>query len=173
MRISKKEYYLNIAMEVAKRSTCLRRHYGAIIVQMDQIISTGYAGSPRGTKNCMDPDVNFCKRQELNAKPGEHYEWCRSVHAEQNAIISAPRLNMIDSVLYLVGLDARTQEIVPKAEPCMLCKRMIINAGIKEVIVKEPEGELAQFVVQNWVENNIGELEKKGDRYRPVNKSGY
>ena len=88
-RISKENYYLNIAQTVLERATCLRRVYGAIIVKNDEIISTGYNGAPRGRRNCVD--MGYCTRERLQVPRGERYELCRSVHAEANAIISASR----------------------------------------------------------------------------------
>ena len=135
IRLSKTDYYLNIAADVAKRGTCLRRNYGAVIVRNDEIIATGYTGAPRGSLNCSETGI--CRRQELNIPSGERYELCRSVHAEQNAIISAARADMIGATLYLYGWemkDGKFYKPLDKAEPCLLCKRMIVNAGIIEVI---------------------------------------
>jgi dCMP deaminase len=146
MRIDKSNYYLDIAETVAKRGTCLRRNYGAIIVKNDEIISTGYTGSVRGRKNCCD--IGTCRRTELNIPSGERYELCRSVHAEQNAIISAPRKDMIGATLYLVGIDAITGEYVNNAKPCLMCERFIINAGISRVIVRETS-DIWQEIEQN------------------------
>lgn len=129
-RISKKAYYLNIARTVAQRSTCLRRNYGAILVKDDQILSTGYNGSARGEKNCSD--IEFCPREERGAKQGEHYEWCVAIHAEANAIMSAGR-EARGATLYLYGQDAKTKEKI-QAQPCMMCQRLIKNAGIDSVI---------------------------------------
>lgn len=129
-RISKKAYYLNIAKTVAQRSTCLRRNYGAILVKDDQILSTGYNGSARGESNCSD--VEFCPREERGAKQGEHYEWCVAIHAEANAIMSAGR-EARGATLYLYGQDAKTKEKI-SAEPCMMCQRLIKNAGIASVV---------------------------------------
>src|SRR5574344_2880702 len=131
-RIDKINYYLDIAEATSERGTCLRRNFGAIIVNHDEIISTGYVGSPRGRKNCCD--LGYCMREKLNIPRGERYELCRSVHAEQNAIISASRKDMIGSTLYLYGLDSATGNAVPEPRPCTLCERMIINDGIKTVI---------------------------------------
>ena len=105
-RISKENYYLDIAETVLERATCLRRVYGAIIVKNDEIISTGYNGAPRGRKNCVD--MGFCTREAMQVPRGQRYELCRSVHAEANAIISASRRDMVGSTLYLVGRDGRT-----------------------------------------------------------------
>lgn len=127
-RITKDEYYLGIALAVAKRSTCLRRQYGAVIVKGDNIIATGYNGSARGEPNCCD--VGECWRQANNIPHGEQYEKCVAVHAEDNAISQAGR-EAIGATLYLAGLeDGRPI----KAEPCMMCARKIKNARIKEVV---------------------------------------
>lgn len=136
-RTDKVNYYLNIAQEVAKRGTCLRRNYGAIIVKNDEIVATGYTGAPRGVENCCDRGV--CQRQALNIPSGERYELCRSVHAEQNAIISAARKDMIGATLYLTGLDAESGNINSAAECCSMCRRMIVNAGIDKVIIRRNE----------------------------------
>ena len=125
-RRDKENYYLDIAEAVASRGTCLRRNFGAIIVKNDQILSTGYTGAPRGRKNCSD--LGFCLREKMNVPRGQRYELCRSVHAEANAIISAARSEMIGATLYLVGKEARTGELVPDANSCSMCKRLIINA---------------------------------------------
>lgn len=134
MRISKQKYYLDIAYAVSKRSTCMRRQYGAIIVKNDEIIATGYNGSPRGEINCCD--IGECWREKNNIEHGEQYEKCRAVHAEQNAIISAARKDMIGATLYLAG---RENEKIIDATPCLICEKMILNAGIERVIhtVKE------------------------------------
>lgn len=155
-RRDKENYYLDIAQTVASRGTCLRRNFGAIIVKNDQIVSTGYAGAPRGRKNCSD--LGFCLREKMQIPRGERYELCRSVHAEANAIIHAARTDMIGGTLYLVGVDAGTGELVPDASPCAMCKRMIINAGISRVVVRNtPDGFTATYV-QEWIEND-GSLE--------------
>ena len=133
-RNSKEEYYLDIAQTVAQRSTCLRRKYGAVIVKNDEIISTGYNGAPRGCKNCSD--MGTCKREELNIPSGERYELCRSVHAEQNAIISASRRDMVGATIYLAGVDGKNGKLLAKAEPCSLCKRFILNSGISYVVMR-------------------------------------
>lgn len=148
-RTDKVNYYLDIAQTVAKRGTCMRRNFGAIIVKNDEIISTGYTGSPRGRKNCID--MGFCMRENLNIPRGERYELCRSVHAEMNAIISASRQQMIGSTLYLVGIDAKSGEVVDNACSCSLCKRMIINAGIDKVIVRDSEATFRVIEVRDWI----------------------
>ena len=134
---------------MAGRSTCLRRCYGAILVKSDEIISTGYNGAPRGRKNCVD--LNYCTREALNIPSGERYELCRSVHAEANAIISAARRDMVGGTLYLAGKDAVTGEILPDATSCAMCRRMIINAGLKEVVIRRTATEFDVVDVADWV----------------------
>lgn len=151
-RIDKRNYYLDIAETVQKRGTCLRNNYGSVIVKNDEIISSGYTGAPRGRKNCLD--LNYCTRKELGAPSGTGYELCRSVHAEQNAIISAPRSLMIDSELYLAGVNYRNGEYVKDASPCTLCKRMIINAGIARVIIRDDKTKYRIIEVEEWIEND-------------------
>ncbi|MCI5969598.1 MAG: deaminase [Oscillospiraceae bacterium] len=151
-RRDKINYYLDIAEAVSKRGTCIRRNWGSIIVKNDEIISTGYSGAPRGRKNCID--LGFCMREKLNIPRGERYELCRSVHSEANAIISAPRSQMLDATLYLVGMNARTGEYVENASSCAMCKRMIINAGIKEVIVREKCDQYKIINVSDWIKND-------------------
>ena len=151
-RISKENYYLNIAQTVLERATCLRRVYGAIIVKNDEIISTGYNGSPRGRKNCVD--MGFCTREAMQVPRGERYELCRSVHAEANAIISASRNECIGADLYLVGHDARTGKILQDATSCSMCRRMIINAGIKRVVVRNSRQEFTIVPVQDWIDQD-------------------
>lgn len=140
-RVSKDEYYLNIAAAVAVRSTCLRKHYGAVIVKNDEVIATGYNGSPRGEANCCDTGVCYCRSHELPldetaAAHGSQYGSCVAVHAEQNAIISASRQELQGSTLYLVGYDPRTKKWI-EAKPCNMCDRMIRNAGILRVVRRE------------------------------------
>ncbi len=159
-RVDKNNYYLDIAESVSERGTCLRRNFGAIIVNNDEIISTGYVGAPRGRKNCCD--LNFCMREKLNVPRGERYELCRSVHAEQNAIISASRNEMIGATIYLVGKDYKTGEYVPNARPCALCKRMIINAGIKKVVVRDTKDQYTEIEVQDFIDNDESLEGQKG-----------
>ena len=151
-RTSKEEYYLNIADAVLNRSTCLRRKYGAIIVRNDEIISTGYNGAPRGRVNCTE--LGRCTRDEPGIPSGQRYELCRSVHAEANAIISAARRDMLGGTLYLVGRDAKTQELLADTMPCSMCRRHIINAGITQVVVRTGEGAYNVIHVRDWVAND-------------------
>ena len=151
-RTDKQNYYLDIADSVLERSTCLRRKYGAIIVRNDEIISTGYNGAPRGRRNCSD--IGGCTRESLHVPSGERYELCRSVHAEANAIISASRRDMIGATLYLVGRDAKTNELLREANSCSMCKRQIINAGIEKVVTRMNETEYRTISVEEWIEND-------------------
>ena len=153
MRIDKINYYLDIARTVSERGTCVRRNFGAVIVKNDTIISTGYVGSPRGRKNCCD--LGGCLREKLEIPRGQRYELCRSVHAEANAIIAASREEMLDSTLYLCCVDAKTKQLVPGTECCAMCKRLVINAGIDKVIVRDTDTDYRVFDVNSdWVEND-------------------
>ena len=152
-RIDKTNYYLDIAQTVLERSTCRRRHYGAIIVRNDEIVSTGYNGAPRGRVNCND--LGYCVREQLAIPSGQRYELCRSVHAEANAIISASRRDMIGATLYLVGRDAKTGELLHDTTSCSMCRRQIINAGIKKIVIRDTPTEYRVVDVQKeWVEED-------------------
>ncbi|MBQ7556589.1 MAG: cytidine deaminase [Lachnospiraceae bacterium] len=151
-RRDKVNYYLDLAETVLQRGTCLRRLFGTVIVKNDEVISTGYVGAPRGRKNCSD--MGYCVRQKMQIPRGERYELCRSVHAEANAIISAPRSEMIDSDIYLVGKEVDTGEYVKNASSCSMCKRMIINAGIKRVIIRDDRDNYRIVDVREWVDND-------------------
>lgn len=151
-RVSKENYYLDIAQTVAERSTCLRRRFGAIIVKNDSIVSTGYNGAPRGRKNCSD--LGYCFRESLNIPRGERYELCRSVHAEANAIIAAPRENMLGADLYMVCTDPKSGEVMSGTCSCMMCKRMVINAGIARVIVREDAENYTVYESAGWIEDD-------------------
>jgi dCMP deaminase len=159
-RRDKHNYYLDIAETVLERGTCLRRNYGSIIVKNDEIISTGYTGSPRGRKNCSC--LGYCRREQLNIPRGEKYEMCRSVHSEANAIISASRRDMIGATLYLVGKDARDGELVKNANSCAMCKRMIINSGIEKIVIRDTHDEYRVTMVQEWIENDDSLTENGG-----------
>lgn len=151
-RVDKINYYLNIAETVAQRGTCLRNNYGSVIVKNDEIIATGYTGAPRGRKNCID--LGYCRRKEHNMPSGAGYELCRSVHSEQNAIISSNRKDMIGSTLYLVGVNKRNGEYITDNEPCTLCKRMIINAGIEKVVMRDTKEIYRIEEIQEWIDND-------------------
>lgn len=149
MRQDKTNYYLDIAESVANRGTCLRRNFGAIIVSEDEIIATGYSGAPRDRKNCID--LGHCVREALNIPKGERYEMCRSVHAEANAIISAARRDMIGSILYLVGKEMTQGTYVENANSCAMCKKLVINAGIEKVIIRDSKNDYRLIHVCDWV----------------------
>lgn len=151
-RKDKDNYYLDIAEAALERATCLRRKWGAVIVKDDEIISTGYNGAPRGRVNCTD--LGKCVREELNVPRGERYELCRSVHAEQNAIISASRKDMIGATLYEVGIDAKTKEYVKNSMPCAMCKRAIINSGITKMIFRDTKDTYRTIMVQELIDND-------------------
>ena len=151
-RISKENYYLDIAQTVAERGTCMRRLFGAIIVKDDVIVSTGYNGAPRGRKNCND--LMSCIRDKMNIPRGERYEMCRSVHAEANAIIAAPRDRMLGATLYMVCISPKTGEILPGTSSWMMCKRQVINAGIETVVVRDTKDEYRVIKVSDWIEND-------------------
>lgn len=148
-RISKENYYLDIAETVLERATCLRRVYGAIIVKNDEIISTGYNGAPRDGRTAWT--WGSAPGGHAGA-PGERYELCRSVHAEANAIISASRRDMVGSTLYLVGRDGRTGALLGDATSCAMCRRQVINAGISKVVIRKTETEFEVVDVQDWVQ---------------------
>ena len=157
-RVSKENYYLNIAETVLERATCLRRVFGAIIVKNDEIISTGYNGAPRGRRNCVD--MGFCTREAMKVPRGERYELCRSVHAEANAIISAARRDMVGGTLYLVGRNAQTGELLHDATSCAMCRRMVINAGLSKVVIRTTASDFSVVDVQDWVnlEDDVPDL---------------
>lgn len=152
MRIDKTNYYLDIAQTVAERGTCLRRKFGAVIVKNDSIISTGYAGAPRGRKNCCD--IGECLREKHAIPNGQRYELCRSVHAEANAIIAAARDEMIGATLYLACI-ANDGTLISGTNSCSMCKRQIINAGIQDVYVRDTKTAFRHIDVEkDWIEND-------------------
>ena len=151
-RISKENYYLDIAQTVAERSTCMRKKYGAIIVKNDVIISTGYNGSPRGRKNCNE--LQFCMREKLQIPRGERYEMCRSVHAEANAIIAAPRDQMLGATLYMACVDPENDTLVANTSSCMMCKKLVINAGISFIVVRDDKENFRVIDVNEWIDND-------------------
>ena len=153
IRRDKINYYLDLADIVSQRGTCLRKRYGAVIVKNDEVISTGYVGAPRGRANCID--LGYCIREEMHVPRGERYELCRSVHAEANAIISASRERMLGSSIYLSGIDLKDDSnYVTNANPCSMCKRMIINAGIEQVFIRDDKDHYRRIAVKDWIEND-------------------
>lgn len=151
-RRDKVNYYLDLAEVVSQRSTCLRRRFGAVIVKNDAVISTGYSGAPRGRRNCTD--MGECIRKKLNIPRGERYELCRSVHAEANAIICASMQEMIGSSMYLVGIEASSGEYVQQTNSCSMCKRMLINAGVSKLYVRDTKEIYRMIEVSQWVEED-------------------
>jgi dCMP deaminase len=165
-RPSKDEYYFSIALAVAQRGTCLRRRFGAIIVKNDQIISTGYVGAPRGIPNCID--IKRCLRQEQNVPRGTRYELCRSVHAEENAMLHASREQMLGSTIFIAGQDLeKPGKPIIKAHPCTLCQRKIINSGIKRIITFDEKGEIHEFLTRDWIDESIK------DPFKHFSQPGY
>ena len=148
-RVSKENYYLDIAETVIGRSTCLRRRYGAIIVKNDEIISTGYNGAPRGRRNCVD--LGYCAREAMRVPRGERYELCRSVHAEANAIISAARSETLGATLYMACKNPATGALIAGPTSCAMCRRLIINAGIQRVVIRNTKTDYAVVHVEDWV----------------------
>jgi dCMP deaminase len=157
-RISKINYYLDIAQTVASRSTCLRKMYGACIVKNDVIVSTGYCGAPRGRRNCCD--LGYCLREKMNIPRGERYELCRSVHSEANAIIAAPREHMLDATLYQACIDVVTGTLALDIDSCQMCKKLIINAGIDTVVYRMTKDEYRIAKVVDWVgdDDSLGKI---------------
>lgn len=151
-RVNKENYYLDIADAVLGRSTCLRRKYGAIIVKNDEILATGYNGAPRGRVNCNE--LGYCNREQLKIPSGQRYELCRSVHAEANAIISSARRDMIGGTMYLVGRDAKSNELLHDTTSCAMCRRMIINSGIARVVARIGEHDMVVTDVQEWIDQD-------------------
>lgn len=154
-RISKEQYYINLAKEAASRSTCYRAIHGAIIVKNDQIISTGYVGAPRKTKDCFER--GNCLRREMNIPSGQRYELCRSVHSEQNALINAARsgANLFKGTMYLYSavLNDSGEEKIINAYPCFICKKMIVNSGIERLISHQADGTLKEYIIEDWVQD--------------------
>ena len=150
-RIDKTNYYLNIAEAASERSTCLKRKYGAIIVNNDEIISTGYNGAPRKLTSCLE--TGKCLRED--SERGTDYSSCISCHAEMNAIISASRQEMLGSILYLVGKEAATGEYVENPAPCSICKRLIINAGIERVYIRLSKTKYDLIETCDWKQEDI------------------
>lgn len=171
IRPTKDESFMEIAQAVSMRSTCLRRRYGAVIVSTDgRIVSTGYNGAPRCRANCTD--LGVCLRQKLKIRPGTHYELCRSVHAEANAIINGNPLDIVGGTLYLAGTDATTGKASAQNRPCAMCERLILNAQIARVVLRDQEGNLVSLDPHSWPDDTsdniapeiLQELEREARR---------
>ncbi len=157
-RPDKIEYYLGIAKQVCKRSTCMRRRFGAVIVtKSDKIISTGFNGAIRKAKDCLE--MGKCMREVLKIPSGERYELCKAFHAEQNALLGADPTERRGATLYLYGEDAKTGEIC-YGVPCMMCKRMIVQGEIAKVIARQEDGSVKEFDINEFVMQ-----ENKGDNF--------
>ncbi|MBN1233768.1 MAG: dCMP deaminase family protein [Candidatus Coatesbacteria bacterium] len=154
------EYYLNIAKDVSKRSTCLRRRFGAVIVRAGTIVATGYVGAPRGSINCIDRGI--CTRQALNIEPGTRYELCESVHAEMNAVINAARTGtpVLGGVMYLYGENTSDDSMVENIAPCKMCARVIVNSGIRRVVIMNPDKEIIYLEKNYLLEISTSESKK-------------
>jgi dCMP deaminase len=169
-RPSKEKYYLEIARSVAERGTCICISFGVVIVRDDQIISTGYVGAPRKTKDCME--LGYCIRRKKNVPSGSGYEMCRSVHAEMNAIINSARagVSLLGGDLYLHTSQREKDGSLSlvKAYPCLLCKKMIINSGIKRFIGNEADGSVSIYDVDNWIKDwqEIEDITLSKDQYK-------
>lgn len=170
-KINKDSYYLNIARTVAEKSNCLCVAFGCVIVKDDQIISTGYVGAPRKTKDCIE--LGFCIRRKNNIESGKGYEMCRSVHAEMNAIINAGRSGVSllngDMYLYTSKRSGNGNGLIPiKSYPCLLCKKMIINAGINRFIGNNENNELSIYTIADWVKDwqNLEDITQDKDQYK-------
>jgi dCMP deaminase len=148
------EYFIEIAKVVSSRSTCIRRRYGAVIVKDHVIVSTGYNGAPRGSVNCID--IDRCKRKELNIPAGERYELCEAVHAEQNAIVNGAPERMKDATIYIAGFEENGT--FAEGKPCLLCKRMIQNARIAQVVYLKKDGGIVHV-------HDVRELEAETSRH--------
>ena len=145
-RPDKTMYFLNIALSVAARSTCLRRRFGAVIVKDNIIVGTGYNGNARGVVNCHEVG---CIKDLMEAPQGKAYDYCPAVHAEENAIINSNRADRIDATLYIAGLDREGSYTM--AVPCQRCQRKIINSQIAEVVILKDDGDPMRIDVKEYV----------------------
>ena len=144
-------YFINIASAVSERATCLRRRYGAVITKQYSIVSTGYNGAPSGMLDCVE--AGKCTRKEQNVPHGQRYELCHSVHAEANAIIRASAEELHDSTIYIFGTDCDEGPCL--SEPCMMCKRMILNAKVALVVYCDGNGGLLSVQPKTWLEGRV------------------
>jgi len=166
-RISKDEYYLEIAKAVCLRSPCIRRQFGAIILREDVVVSTGYNGPARGVVNCMEVG---CLKDELDLPHYSGYDYCDGVHAEENCIINAARhgASVLGGTLYIYGQNFGDSSPI-EGKPCDRCKRAIINAGIKEVVTKKSDGSIVKTDVGDWVKEDTKQYL---DKLKEAQKAG-
>jgi len=168
-KIDKDNYYMKIAEAVSLKSTCLCVAIGCVIIKDDQIISTGYVGAPRKTKDCIE--LGYCIRRKKNIQSGAGYEMCRSVHAEMNAIINAARsgASLLGGDMYIYAAKKeKNNKLVPiKAYPCLLCKKMIINAGINRLVGNNENGALSSYHIEDWVNEwkKIEDISQDKEKY--------
>jgi dCMP deaminase len=167
-KIKKEDYYMKIAETVATKSNCLSTAIGCIIVKNDQIISTGYVGAPRKTMDCIE--LGYCIRRKNHVKSGTGYEMCRSVHAEMNSIINAARagVSLLGGDMYLSTSKREGDGLLKvKSYPCLLCKKMIINAGINKFVGHDEKGKLKEYLIADWVKDwqDTDDITKDKDRY--------
>ena len=147
-RPSKDEYYIGIADAVLRRSTCLRRNYGAVLVKNDEIVATGYNGAARGEPNCCD--LGYCEREAREVPKGERYELCKAIHAEDNAISSAGRARSVGATLYIVGRNNDDERSLADPHPCKMCRRKIKNAGISRVVGCMTDGSIIDIDIDSY-----------------------
>lgn len=134
-RVSKEDWFLRLALDCARRSTCIQRQYGAIIVDKDgYVISTGYNGAPRGVVDCLK--ISSCWRRIKQVPSGQHYEKCMSVHAEMNALLQAGK-DAKGGIMYLAGYDADKKNIPNNMMPCSLCTKLLVNSQIREIVMMD------------------------------------
>lgn len=161
-RINKDQYYLDIAEVVATRSTCMNKHWGAVLVKDDQILSTGFNGAPRGCTDCYEN--GFCRlyeyRKKNNLGRGEGYEQCIAVHAEMNAIIFVHDKSLTQgSTLYLTGKELMDLDgnwnYVPNPNPCHLCKKLIVNSGIEKLVCRVSKFQILEINPKEWTDNML------------------
>jgi dCMP deaminase len=145
------EYFINIAKAVSLRATCHRRRYGAVITQGNIIVSTGYNGAPRGMVDCLE--AGKCTRKDLDIPHGERYELCHSVHAESNAIIRTSLEELKGATIYVSGSDSDSNEC--DSVPCMMCKRMILNAHIKKAVYSDGKGGCHVVNPEDWLKGRV------------------
>lgn len=148
-RPSKNDYFIGIALSVARRSPCLRKMYGAVIVKGDDIVGTGYNGPAKGVVNCSEIG---CVKNVLNQPSYSNYEYCPAVHAEENAIINSNREDRIGSRMYVAGYNSDGSYTM--AMPCMRCRRKIINAEIAQVIILTEDGGYRTIDPKSWVKDD-------------------
>jgi len=168
LRPTKMGYYLEIAKAISLRSPCLRRKFGAIIVRDDVVVSSGYNGPARGVVNCFEVG---CIKDELDLPHYSNYDECIGIHAEENSVINAARhgASVLGGTLYLYGQKSEDNSPI-EGRPCDRCKRVIVNAGIKEVVTKKSDGSVAKTDVVKWVKEDTEQYLEKLKEARKTKK---